>query len=294
MEVISKSLRMRAVVQELRRQRRPLALVPTMGALHAGHLSLVRIARERGAEVVVSIFVNPRQFAPGEDFEVYPRDLTRDCELLVKEGVAWVFAPDAVELYPPGFSTHVEVEGLSDVLGGATRPTHFRGVATVVAKLFVIVAPDLAIFGQKDAQQLAIVQRLVRDLDLPVEIVAAPIVREPDGLAASSRNAYLDEDARRAARAIHRGLLEAMRLAQGGERQAQKVEEAVKAVIAQEPRLEIDHVKVVSPSDLSEIKRLVGTVLVLASVRVKTEGRPPVTLIDNALIEIEDDRKEHR
>jgi pantoate--beta-alanine ligase len=287
-EVVSRILRMRAVVEELRRQRRRVALVPTMGALHAGHLSLVRLARERGADPIVSIFVNPRQFGPSEDFASYPRDLTRDCELLVREGVSHVFAPEAEEIYPEGFCTHVEVEGLSDLLIGASRPGHFRGVTTVVLKLFSIVQPDLAVFGMKDAQQLVVLQRMVRDLSLPVELLPAPTVRESDGLAASSRNQRLDDDGRRAARQIYRSLLEAMRIVQAGERSPQAVEEAVIRVLSQEPRLEIDHVKVVDAADLVEPRRLGGLHLVLVAVRVRMEGRPPVLLTDNVRIEVEE------
>jgi pantoate--beta-alanine ligase len=260
-----------------------------MGALHAGHLSLVRLARERGAEVVVSVFVNPRQFGANEDFATYPRDLTRDVDLLVREGVHCVFAPDAEEMYPPGFGTHVEVEGLSDILTGAHRPGHFRGVTTVVMKLLGIVQPDIAVFGMKDAQQLVIVQRMVRDLDVAVEIVAGPTVREPDGLACSSRNAALDAPARLAATAIHRALQEAVKRVAEGERSAARVEEAVRAVLAQEPLLEVDYVKAVDARDFTEPKRLSGMVFVLVSVDAKVAGRPPVILIDNVRMEIPGD-----
>jgi pantoate--beta-alanine ligase len=260
-----------------------------MGALHLGHLSLVRLARERGAEVVVSIFVNPMQFGPNEDFAAYPRDLTQDAALLTQEGVTCVFAPESSRVYPPGFATHVEVEGLSDVLTGAHRPGHFRGVATVVLKLFNIVRPDFAVFGLKDAQQLIVIQKMVQDLDVPVEIVAAPTVREPDGLAHSSRNARLDDAGRRAASVIHRALQEAIRRIAEGERSPTRVEEAVADILRQQPLLSIDYVKVVDANDLTEQRRLHGLVLVLLSVRVVREGQPPTVLIDNVRVEVPGD-----
>src|SRR5579862_8107842 len=176
-----------------------VALVPTMGALHAGHVSLVRAAKFSSKAVAVSIFVNPKQFGPTEDFSRYPRSFEQDCELLEKESVDLVFAPSVEEMYPAGNSSWVTVEGLSDKLDGQSRPGHFRGVATVVAKLLHIVEPDLAFFGQKDAAQVAIIQRMVRDLNFPVQIVVCPIIREPDGLAMSSRNAYLDPQQRKSA-----------------------------------------------------------------------------------------------
>lgn len=286
MEIVRKSLRLRALVGEMKRQGRPVGFVPTMGALHVGHLSLVRLARQRGAEVVASVFVNPKQFGPGEDFASYPRDLTRDCELLAREGVAVVYAPEADEMYPEGFRTHVEVEGLSDVLSGAVRPGHFRGVTTVVLKLLNQVGPDFAVFGLKDAQQCVVVQRMVRDLDLPIEIVTAPTVREPDGLACSSRNQYLDEPARKSAAVIYRALQEALRRVHEGERHPARVEEHVLRVLQSEERIAVDYARVVSAHDLSEPKKLNGLVFVLVSVKVRVDGRAPVTLIDNVRIEV--------
>jgi pantoate--beta-alanine ligase len=286
MEVVSRAVRLRSLIAELRQRRRPIGFVPTMGALHVGHLSLVRLARERGAEVVASIFVNPTQFGAGEDFAAYPRDLTRDCELLAKEGVACVFAPDAAEMYPAGFATHVEVDGLSDVLIGAQRPGHFRGVSTVVLKLLNLVTPDFAVLGMKDAQQLVIVSRMVADLNLGVEIVPAPTVREPDGLACSSRNAYLDEAGRKAATAIYAGLQEAIRRIHEGERVPSRVEDAVRAVLEQQPLLTVDHVKAVAAHDLTEPRRLQGVVLILVSVKCQAPGRAPTVLIDNVRVEI--------
>ena len=289
MEVVSKILRMRAVVSDLRRPGRKIGLVPTMGALHEGHLSLVRAVKERGAECVASIFVNPTQFGPSEDFERYPRDLTADCELLTREGVAAVFAPDVSEIYPQGFATRVDVEGLSTALTGVHRPGHFSGVATVVLKLVNIVSPDFAVFGWKDAQQLAIIRRMARDLDVDVEIVGAPTVRDADGVAASSRNAYLDEPSRQAARALWRSLEDAARLVEAGERSPQRIEDAARAILAAEERIDVDYVRAVDAADLSELKRLAGSVLILVSARVKIDGRPPVQLIDNVRLDVHDD-----
>ena len=280
---------MRAVVEDLRRGGRKVGFVPTMGALHDGHLSLARLVRERGAECVFSIFVNPTQFAHGEDFERYPRDLTRDADLLTREGVAAIFAPAPEEMYPAGFTTHVEVAGLSDALTGAHRPGHFRGVATIVLKLLNIVEPDFAVFGWKDAQQLVILQRMARDLDLSTEIVGAPTVREADGVAASSRNIYLDETGRRSARALYRALQEALRLVEAGERSPQVVEEAARAILAAEARIEIDYVEAVSAIDLARPKRLSGPCLVLLSAKVKMDGGASVLLIDNVRIDVPDD-----
>ena len=198
-----------------------LGLVPTMGALHEGHLSLVRAARAQCDQVVVSLFVNPLQFGPSEDLAKYPRDFDRDRELLEKEGVDLLFAPSVEEMYPAGAVTYVTVEGLSDRLCGRSRPGHFRGVTTVVAKLLHIVEPDLACFGQKDAAQVAIIRRMVRDLNIPVQIVACPIVREPDGLAMSSRNAYLDPQQRKSATVLYRSLLEVQKAVRSGRTQSQ-------------------------------------------------------------------------
>src|ERR1700730_18037751 len=206
-----------------RRHGKRLGLVPTMGALHEGHLSLVRAAKTRCEIVVVSIFVNPIQFGPNEDLAKYPRNFERDRELLEGEGIDFLFTPSAEEMYPPGGVTYVAVEGLSDKLCGRSRPGHFRGVTTVVAKLFHIVEPDKAFFGLNDAAQATIIRRMVRDLNFPVEIVACPIVREPDGLAMSSRNAYLDEQQRKHALVLHRSLLRVKKSWEAGERGAAKI-----------------------------------------------------------------------
>lgn len=290
MEVVKKIIRMRSIVADFRRQGRTVALVPTMGGLHAGHLSLVRLAKERGAEVVVSIFVNPKQFGEGEDFAEYPRDLTADCELLSKEGVACVFAPAAEEMYPQGFRTSVNVDGLQDVFSGETRQDHFAGVATIVLKLLHVVSPDVAVFGWKDAQQLVIIKRMVEDLNLDVEIAGAPTVREPDGIAASTRNRYLDDEGRQAARALYRALQEGVKLIEGGERSPARVAERVREVLGQEERLTVDYAAAVDPTSLLEPKRLSGLVLVLVSAKLEVDGKPPVILIDNVRVDVPEEK----
>src|SRR5437660_8178001 len=233
------SMRICNTVREIRGESRTLrqngkriGFLPTMGALHEGHLALVRAAKAQCDAVIVSIFVNPTQFGPNEDFSKYPRSFERDCELLQEEGADLIFAPAVEEMYPPGAVTYVTVEGLSDKLCGKSRPGHFRGVTTVVCKLFNVVEPSLAFFGQKDAAQVAIVRRMVRDLNLPVEIVVCPIVREPDGLAMSSRNAYLDPQQRQSALLVSRSLRNVQRLFDDGQRAASSLIEAGKRTFA--------------------------------------------------------------
>src|SRR2546423_15090074 len=224
MEIINRRQRMNSVARKVRREQdKTIGLVPTMGALHEGHLSLVREARRMCDIVVVSIFVNPTQFAPGEDFERYPRDLTKDTTILADYNVDYIFAPPPEEIYPKGFSTYVTVEGLSDQLEGAARPGHFRGVATVLTVLFHIVRPDFAYFGPKDAHQALIIKRMVRDLAFDTEIVVLPTIREESGLALSSRNAYLSDEEHEAATVIHRALLKAREAYKAGERSGSKL-----------------------------------------------------------------------
>ena len=211
------------IAREVQRANRSIGFVPTMGALHEGHLSLMREARAQCDTLVVSIFVNPTQFGPAEDFTKYPRDLDRDAALLAGESVDYLFAPTAGDIYPPEFSTYVTVEGLSEQLEGASRQGHFRGVATVVAILLNIVRPDVAFFGQKDAQQAAVLKRMVRDLAFDTKVVVLPIVREESGLALSSRNAYLTDEQKRAATVLHRGLSQASRAYSDGERSAERL-----------------------------------------------------------------------
>jgi pantoate--beta-alanine ligase len=272
-----------ATVAECVRLRRTMAgdvgFVPTMGYLHEGHLALVRAARQQNAHVVVSIFVNPTQFGPNEDFERYPRDEARDLALLRDERIDAVFMPSLEEMYPDGASTFVDVAGLSEQLEGAHRPGHFRGVATVVAKLFNIVQPQRAYFGRKDAQQLVVVRKLVRDLRFAVEIVPVPIVREPDGLALSSRNAYLSPAEREAALVLSRALRKAEALFVAGERDAERLRAAMRELIAREPLAQVDYVSVAGPESLRELDRVEQCALVSLAVRVGA-----TRLIDNVTL----------
>lgn len=270
----------RARREEAWRLGRRIALVPTMGALHEGHLALVRLARQHADEVWASVFVNPAQFAPGEDFDRYPRDLERDRGLLAGAGAALLFAPSAKEMYPRPTATVVDLPGLADGLCGAQRPGHFRGVALVVAKLLGIAQPDVAVFGAKDAQQAAIVRRLAADLDMPVKIVVAPTVREADGLAMSSRNAYLSQEERRAATVLHRALRAAEAAAQGGERRAAVLEVLLAAEIAREPLARLEYVAAVDPDSLRPTAVVAGPLLLAVAVRLGT-----TRLVDNLLVE---------
>jgi pantoate--beta-alanine ligase len=258
-----------------------VGLVPTMGALHEGHLSLVRQARADSDHLVASVFVNPSQFGPSEDLASYPRDMDRDLRLLKAAGVDIVFAPTAEEMYPPGFDEWVQVRGpLTSRLEGASRPQFFRGVTTVVARLFRIVEPHRAYFGEKDAQQLRIVRQMARQQGLPVEIVAIPTVREPDGLAMSSRNAYLSPEERQAALVVPRALdLARMMVERWGIRDADMLRESVEDYVRQKPQARIDYVSIADPETLEELDELDGPALVLLAVRVGS-----TRLIDNALL----------
>jgi len=257
----------------------PVGFVPTMGYLHEGHLSLVRVAREQAASVVASIFVNPSQFAPTEDLTAYPRDLERDLALLEAEGADLVLAPEGEEMYPQGFDTWVSVEELTRRLEGASRPTHFRGVATVVAKLFNIVRPQLAVFGQKDAQQALVIDRMVRDLGFDVDLVISPTVREPDGLAMSSRNTYLEPNERAAATVLRRSLLLAESLYNDGERSAETIRVRIQELLASEPLVEPVYVSVADVATLMELETIEGKALVSLAARV---GK--ARLIDNVVL----------
>jgi len=256
-----------------------VGFVPTMGALHEGHLSLVRVARAAADTVMTSIFVNPTQFGPNEDLAKYPRSLERDREWLEREGVDVLFAPAVEEMYPAGPATWVTVEGLSDKLDGRSRPGHFRGVATVVAKLFHIVEPDAAFFGQKDAAQAAIVRRMVRDLLLPVEIVVCPIVREADGLAMSSRNAYLDPQQRKQALVLHRSLQRVQQLAEAGEGDAARLIAAARQEFARESTVRLDYFEIVNPETLDPVPEISRGALVAVAAFVGT-----TRLIDNIVL----------
>jgi pantoate--beta-alanine ligase len=250
-----------------------------MGALHDGHLSLVRAARASSDVVAASIFVNPTQFGPKEDLAKYPRSFDRDCDLLEREGVELLFAPSVEEMYPAGAVTWVTVEGLSDKLDGRSRPGHFRGVTTVVAKLFHIVEPDAAFFGQKDAAQVAIIRRMVRDLNLPVEIVTCPIVREPDGLAMSSRNAYLDAEQRKRALVLHGSLMRVQGLAEAGEREAAKLVAAGRKEFAEESSVRLDYFEIVDPDTLNPAQDISGGALAAVAAFVGS-----TRLIDNIVL----------
>jgi pantoate--beta-alanine ligase len=271
---------MKQVARQARTEGRPTGFVPTMGALHAGHMSLVRAARAECGPVIASIFVNPTQFGPKEDFQKYPRTFEADRVLLEETGVDFLFAPEAAEIYPPGFRTWVNVEGLSDRLDGRSRPGHFRGVTTIVLKLLEIVQPQKAFFGRKDAQQARLIQQMARDLHLDTEIVVCPIVREPDGLAMSSRNAYLNPAERRAATVLYRALDGARRGIERGERDALRLIAAMREVIRAEPLVEPEYVELVDAETLEPVTRLRGRCLALLAARVGT-----TRLIDNLLIE---------
>jgi pantoate--beta-alanine ligase len=257
MEIINRRKRMMSLARKLRREEnRTIGLVPTMGALHEGHLSLIHEARALCDIVVVSIFVNPTQFGPHEDFESYPRDLTADAETLVEYNVDYVFAPTREEIYPPGFSSYVNVEGLSNALEGAARPGHFRGVATVVAILLNAVRPNFAFFGQKDAQQSIIIKQMVRDLAFDTEIVVLPIVREESGLAMSSRNAYLDKQQHEAAAVLHLALNQARAAYEEGEDNASRLIELVRSTIENQPLARIDYVSINDAETLQKLDKL--------------------------------------
>jgi pantoate--beta-alanine ligase len=245
-----------------------VGFVPTMGALHEGHLSLVRLARERAARAVASIFVNPAQFGPGEDFARYPRQTEKDAEMLAGAGCDLLFLPAVETVYPPGHATWIVPGGAAEGLEGACRPGHFRGVATVVCALLGLVGADVAVFGQKDAQQLAVVRRMVEDLHLPVEIVPGPTVREPDGLALSSRNAYLSPAERRAAPALHRALEAAREAIAAGERRGGEVRRILRQVLAAEPLAEVDYAEAVDARTFQPVEVLAGPVVLPLAVRI--------------------------
>jgi pantoate--beta-alanine ligase len=253
---------MRAASRAARRDGKSIGLVPTMGALHEGHLSLVRAAKAQCDLVAASIFVNPLQFGPNEDLAKYPRTFDRDRELFEREGVDLIFAPSVEEMYPAGAVTYVTVEGLSDKLCGRSRPGHFRGVTTVVSKLFNIVEPDWAFFGQKDAAQSTIIRRMVRDLNIPVQVVVCPIVREPDGLAMSSRNAYLSAGQRRSALVLYRSLMAVQDRFDQGERKVRALVETGSRSFAQEPSLRLDYFEIVDPETLDPVDDLSRPALV--------------------------------
>ncbi len=285
LEVVHTVAWMKHLSRQARAEGRRVGFVPTMGALHEGHLSLVRAAQRECAPVVVSIFVNPLQFGPGEDYDRYPRTFEQDRMLLEQAGVEILFAPTVEELYPPGFATTVTVGGHTERLEGRSRPGHFRGVATVVTKLLLIVQPEVAYFGRKDAQQARLVQQLVRDLHLDTEIVVCPIVREPDGLACSSRNRYLQGEERRAATVLYRALDAVRERFEAGERNAGRLREQLLAVLASEPRARLDYAEIVDAESFEPVPVVTGPALVLLAVWIGS-----TRLIDNLEIARRDGR----
>lgn len=271
----------RNVLDKARREGRTIGLVPTMGALHEGHLSLIRRARADNELVVVSIFVNPAQFGAGEDLDTYPRDLGRDLRLAEDAGADLVFSPSVAEMYPPGYSTWVDVEGLTEGLCGASRPGHFRGVCTVVAKLFAICGPDRAYFGEKDAQQLAVIKRMVRELNIPVEVASCPTVRETDGLALSSRNTHLSGAERAEAPVIFRALSAARTLVENGERDAARLKSEIRSVLGDAGLATVDYVEIVDAASLAPVEVLAGRCLIAVAVWFGD-----TRLIDNLTVEV--------
>ncbi len=260
-EVIRSVSAMQTVADEMRRKGERIGLVPTMGFFHEGHLSLIRRARRASDRVVVSIFVNPRQFGPSEDFGSYPRDFERDLTLAQSAGGDLVYAPSAEAMYPKGYASYVTVEQVADPLCGRSRPGHFKGVTTVVTKLLTAVKPHLAVFGQKDGQQAAVVRRMVEDLNLDVEILVSPTVREADGLAKASRNVYLSRDARAEASVLFHALQEAKALVENGERRAEALIRAMRSLVDARPHAELDYAEVVSGADMRPLDQLSGRVM---------------------------------
>ncbi len=276
-------------VEELRREvarwrkaGERIGFVPTMGALHEGHLSLVGIAREKADQVVASVFVNPTQFGPNDDFSRYPRQPEKDAEMLAAAGCNLLFLPDVDTMYPPGHTVYVDLGNPSETLEGVCRPGHFRGVATVVALLFNLVQPDVAVFGEKDAQQLAVIRRMVRDLHIPVEIVPAPTIREADGLAMSSRNAYLSPEERKAAAVLHRSLRNAEAAIQAGERRGDEVRRILSETLNSEPLARVEYAEVVDAESFQPVETLRGRLVLPLAVRVGG-----TRLIDNLQLAVE-------
>ncbi len=279
MRVVESIKGMQDLSESLRRQGKVIAFVPTMGYFHKGHLKLFEEGRKRGDVLVVSLFVNPIQFGKGEDFETYPRDFERDKGLAEEAGVDVLFTPSAEEMYPEGFQTYVTVERVTKNLCGAFRPGHFKGVTTVVAKLFNIVKPHIAIFGEKDYQQLVTVRRMVKDLNMDVEVVGVPTVREDDGLAMSSRNTYLSPEERKAATLLYRALKEGERLYREGERNGRNIVKAVESVLRRESLIRIEYVKVCDPETIEDLETIEERALLALAARI---GK--ARLIDNLLL----------
>jgi len=281
MRLIDKISDMKAIIRSNKSMGKTIGFVPTMGYLHEGHLSLAKRSVQENDFTVMSIFVNPTQFGPNEDFDKYPRDLERDLTLAEAAGVDVIFAPAVGEMYPDGYKTYVNVEDITEVLCGRSRPGHFRGVTTVVNKLFNIVEPNKAYFGQKDAQQVIVIKKMVRDLNMNLEVITCPIVREPDGLAMSSRNVYLNAEERKAAVILSKSLFEAEELIKKGEKSRKRIVEYIESAIKTEKLAVIDYVEVVSADNLETMEELRGSVLIALAVRFgKTR------LIDNVIVEV--------
>lgn len=282
MQIVNTIREMQRLAESFRTQRKKIGVVPTMGYLHAGHVSLIKTARELSDVVITTIFVNPTQFGPGEDFERYPRDFERDQKLASEAGADILFCPQRDEMYTPGFATYVEVEDVSKILEGKFRPTHFRGVTTIVAKLLNITKPHIAVFGQKDAQQAFLIRKMAADLNFDVSIITAPIIREPDGLALSSRNVYLDPDERQRATALYKSLKRAELLISQGERSADKLHNEIKKILIDANPTQVDYIAFVNPDSFKEVGTLTPPVaLVALAVRFGS-----TRLIDNMIMKI--------
>ena len=277
MKIATTVAEVREIVKGWRAAGETVGLVPTMGFLHAGHQSLIAASVKNNDRTVVSVFVNPTQFGPNEDLESYPRDLNRDAELCESTGADLIFHPEPSEMYPDGFVSFVDMNGLTNHLCGLSRPVHFRGVCTVVSKLFNIVQPDHAYFGQKDAQQLAVVKRMVKDLNMPLEIVGCPIVREEDGLAMSSRNTYMNAEERQAALILSKSIRLGEQMVKDGERDAEVIRKAMVELIESEPMAEIDYVELVDNLTMESLETLKGDILCAIAVKINNKVR----LIDN-------------
>ncbi|HXJ94397.1 MAG TPA: pantoate--beta-alanine ligase [Terriglobia bacterium] len=279
MRLVTSPTEMQALARNLRGEGRVVTLVPTMGALHVGHLSLMERARERGGALMVSIFVNPTQFGPHEDLERYPRNLERDLELMRPLEPDGVFTPGAGDMYPADFNTWVAPGSVATAFEGASRPGHFRGVATVVLKLLNVIGPEIAFFGQKDFQQVAVIRRMVADFDISTRIVMCPTVREPDGLAVSSRNAYLNPEERKAAPVLHRSLRRARELFHAGETRTAELLGALRTVVAEEPRMTLDYAAIAHPASMEAVDKASAGMVALVAARLG-----PVRLIDNLIL----------
>lgn len=281
MNIIKTVKDIRSIVKKERSAGKTIGFVPTMGYLHQGHLSLIKKAKEENDVVVVSVFVNPIQFGAGEDYETYPRNIEKDSNLAKGAGADLIFNPEVGEMYPKGYKTDVEVHSITDKLCGASREGHFKGVTTVVCKLFNMVLPDRAYFGQKDAQQVIVIKQMVRDLNMDVEVIPCPIVREEDGLALSSRNTYLSKEERKAGLVLSKSLFEAKKMVEGGERDAIKIKAFIITNIGKEPLAHIDYVEVINAENLEDVKELRGDILMALAVKIgKTR------LIDNMRVNV--------